>query len=186
MGQCKVLHIWTWTRTFVVQSGPDPDPPGPGPALGQSNGYPIASKYSDIFDEILPKWWATPLPAFDTGGKFIKVHDLEGSLRGSLVLVYFELKHYSIRDKRMNAIMSNTVSAMATQVKVLGRGTERRASPYKSLMLKGPSFLPQSPSKKKDQTNAVNTFHPGKGAGPTSLTHLLTILPNSWNEQFTP
>jgi hypothetical protein len=103
-----------------------------------------------------------------------------------LVLVYFELKHYAIRDKRTNAIMSNTVSAMATQVKVLERGAERRPSPYKSLMLKGPSFLPQSPSKKKDQTNAVNAFHPGKGARPTSLTHLLTILPNSRNEQFTP
>ena len=127
-----------------------------------SNDYPIATKYQDTFDDIVSRWRVTPLPAFDTTGKFIKIRDLENSLRGSLVLVYFEVRHYPIRDKRTNAIASNTVTAIATQVTVLERGSDRRPSPYKSQMLKGPKVLPQSPSKKKDQINAVKAFHSGK------------------------
>lgn len=103
----------------------------------------------------------TPLPAFDANGQFIKSHELEITLQGSLVLVYFELKHYSIKDKRSSGIAGNTFSATATQVKVLERGVERRPSPYKSQLLKGPKFLPQTPSKQKDQRNAVTAFHPG-------------------------
>jgi hypothetical protein len=125
------------------------------------NSYPIGQRYSDMFDHIVTKWRVSPLPAFDVGGKFIKIHNLEDSLRGSLVLVYFELKHYSIRDKRNDGIAGNTFSAIATQVMVLERGAERRPSPYKSQMLKGPKTLPQSPSKKRDQVSAVNAFHPG-------------------------
>lgn len=101
------------------------------------------------------------MPAFDACGKFIKIQELETSLKGSLVLVYFELRHYSIKDKRSNSTAGNTFSAIATQVKVLERGTERQPSPYKSRMMKGPTVLPQSPSKRKDQMNAVNAFHPG-------------------------
>jgi hypothetical protein len=126
-----------------------------------SNGYPIDLKYKDTFDDIVPKWRVTPLPAFDANEKFIKTHELEVSLRGSLVLVYFELKHYSIKDKRSDSVAGNTFSAFATQVKILQRKADRRPATYKSLMLKGPKFLPQSPSKKKDQINAVNAFHPG-------------------------
>ena len=71
----------------------------------------------------------TLLPAFDANGKFIKVHDLEGALRGSMVLVYFELKHYAIKDKRSTGIASNTISAISTQVKVLESGADRLPSP---------------------------------------------------------
>ncbi|KAF8801500.1 hypothetical protein BYT27DRAFT_6794916 [Phlegmacium glaucopus] len=53
-----------------------------------------------------------------------------------------------MRDKRTNAITSNTFTAISTQIKILERAADR-PSPYKSLMLKGPTFLPQSPSKKK-------------------------------------
>jgi hypothetical protein len=126
-----------------------------------TNDYPIAQKFRDTFDDIAPKWRATPLPAFDSNGNFIKVHELEIALRGSLVLVYFEMRHYPIRNKRTNGIVGNTFSATATQVKVLVRGAERRSSPFKSLMHKGPMSLPQSPAKKKDQENAVQAFHPG-------------------------
>jgi len=108
------------------------------------------------------KWRATPLPAFDASGKFIKIHNLEDSLRGSLVLVYFELKHFAIKDKRTDGVAGNTFSAIATQVTILERGADRRPSPYKSQMLKGPKYLPQSPSNKNDQISAVNAFHPGK------------------------
>jgi hypothetical protein len=90
------------------------------------------------------------------------MHSLEDSLKGSLVLVYFELKHFAIRGKRTDGVAGNTFSAIATQVKILERGADRRPSPYKSQLLKGPKFLPQSPSLKKDQISAVNAFHPGK------------------------
>ena len=113
------------------------------------------------FEDIVTRWRVTPLPAFDTSGKFIKTRELEVALRGSLVLIYFELKHYPIKDKISNGIAGNTFSAITTQVKILECGTERRPSPYKSLMLKGPTILPQTPSKKKDQIGAVNAFHPG-------------------------
>jgi hypothetical protein len=126
-----------------------------------TNEYPIAPKYKDLFDDIAPRWRATPLPAFNTSGTFIKVHEQEFTLRGSLALVYFQLRHYPIRSKRNNGIAGNTFSATVTQVKILERGAERRSSPYKSQLLKGPISLPQSPSKKKDQTSAVLAFHPG-------------------------
>jgi hypothetical protein len=54
-----------------------------------SNDYLIAPKYRDTYDDIVLKWQATPLPAFDASGKFIKIHNLEDSIRGSLALVYF-------------------------------------------------------------------------------------------------
>jgi hypothetical protein len=127
-----------------------------------TNGYPISDKFRESFDNLVPRWRATPLHAFTSDDKFINITELEVSLRGSLVLVYFELKHYAIRDKRSNCVSTNTFSATATQVKVLELGRERKASPYKTLLLKGPKTLPQSPSKKKDQASAVRAFHPGK------------------------
>jgi hypothetical protein len=102
------------------------------------------------------------LPAFDTDGKFIKIDQLEVSLTGSLVLVYFELRHYAIKKKKTDIIGSNTFSAIATQVKILERAIERQPSAYRSLILKGPILLPQSPSKRKDQMAAARAFHPGK------------------------
>ena len=131
-----------------------------------TNGYPISEKYREAFDNLVSRWRATPLPAFDSDGKFIKLNDLEVSLRGSLVLVYFELKHYAIRDKRLNSVSTNTFSATATQVKILEAGGDRKPSPYKTLLLKGPKTLPQSPRKKKEQASAVKAFHPGR-----SFTH---------------
>lgn len=125
-----------------------------------SNSYPISEKYRESFENIVPRWRVAPLPAYDTNGKFIKFDDLEVSLRGSLVLVYFEVKHYAIRDRRSNVIGTNTFSATATQVKILERGAVRSAS-YRSLMLKGPKTLPQSPTKRKDQASAAHVFHPG-------------------------
>jgi hypothetical protein len=95
------------------------------------------------------------LPAFDTDRKFIKIDQLEVSLTGSLVLVYFELRHYAIKKKKIDIIGSNTFSAIATQVKILERAIERQPSAYRSLILKGPILLPQSPSKRKDQMAAA-------------------------------
>ena len=132
------------------------------------NDYPISDKFRDSFNNIVPRWRVAPLPAFDTNGKFIKISDLEVSLRGSLVLVYFELKHYAIKDKRTNYVTTNTFSATATQVKILERAAERKSSPYKSLLLKGPKFLPRSPSKKKEQASAVRAFHPGESIDLTT------------------
>ena len=114
-----------------------------------------------MFEDIVTKWRFTPLRAYDETGRFIKTQDLESSLTGSLVHVYFELKHYAIKSKRTDNIAGNTFSAISTQVKILECGGEKPRSPYKSLMLKGPSVLPRSPTKKKDQTNTANTFKPG-------------------------
>ena len=90
-----------------------------------TNDYPITQKYKDIFEDIVPRWRATPLLAFDTNGHYIKTHELEAALMGSLVLVYFELKHFPIEDKRSAVISNNTFSAVATQVKVLERGSKQ-------------------------------------------------------------
>jgi hypothetical protein len=126
-----------------------------------SNSFPISEKYRDSFENIVSRWRVSPLPAYDTNDQLIRIHDLEVQLRGSLVLVQFELRHYAIRDKRSNSIGTNTFSATATQIQVLERGALKNPSPYKSMMLKGPKHLPQSPSKKRDQVNAVAAFHPG-------------------------
>jgi hypothetical protein len=127
-----------------------------------TNEYPITDKYRHKLEDIVTRWRLTPLSAYDAAGTFIRIQDLETSLRGSLVLVYFQLKHYAIKDKKTDKISSNTFSAVATQVKILQRAAERRPSPYKSLMLKGPIVLAQSPSKKKDQIAATVAFHPGR------------------------
>jgi hypothetical protein len=119
-------------------------------------------KYRNQLKDIVTRWRLTPLSAYDSAGTFIRIQDLETSLRGSLVLVYFQLKHYAIKNKKADKISSNTFSSVATQVKILQRAAERRPSPYKSLMLKGPIILPQSPSKKKDQIAATAAFHPGR------------------------
>ena len=126
-----------------------------------SNNYLITQRYKDTFDDIVPRWHVTPLPVFDVSGNFIKIHELEISLQESLVLVYFKLKHYLIRDKKITGIAGNTFSAIATQVKILQHAAECCSSPYKSQMLKGPTFLPESPTKKNDQISTVNVFHPG-------------------------
>ena len=92
---------------------------------------------------------------YDTKNHFIKTDELESSLKGSLVHVYFELRHYAIKSKRTDSIAGNTFSAISTQVKVLERGSEQCRSPYKSMLLKGPtihlkkkkiSFIQQMPS----------------------------------------
>lgn len=141
-----------------------------------TNGYPIAAKYRDLFDDIASRWRATPLPAFDADGKLIEVRDLELSLTGALALVHFQLRHYAIKNKRTNGIAGNTFSAIATQVKILERPVERRSSPYKSMLLKGPTILPQTPSIKRDQTNAVKAFHPGKVLPRLAMYHPEVIL----------
>jgi hypothetical protein len=126
-----------------------------------SNGYPISDRYRETFDSIVSRWRVAPMHAFDESEQFVKAHNLEVTLRGSLVLVEFELKHYAIRDKRSNGISTNTFSATATQVRVLERGSIN-PSPYKSMLMKGPKPLPRSPRKREDQINAVKAFHPSK------------------------
>ena len=49
-----------------------------------TNNYPIAQKYKDIFEDIVPRWQAMPLLAFDTDGHYIKTHELEAVLMGLL------------------------------------------------------------------------------------------------------
>jgi hypothetical protein len=93
---------------------------------------------------------------------------LEVTLRGSLVLVYFQLKHYSIRGKHDVAkeeasVTSNTITATAIQVKILESAGKPKASPYRTQLMKGPMILPQSPTKRKDQVAAANTFHRSQG-----------------------
>ncbi|KAF8803423.1 hypothetical protein BYT27DRAFT_7340892 [Phlegmacium glaucopus] len=129
-------------RTIAYDSTDDED---------WSNGYPIAEKFQGTFESIISKWRANPLPAFDVRGNFIK------------------LRHYTIRDKQTIGVAGNTFSATATQVQVLEPATKRAPSPYKSLLLKGPTFLPQSPSKINNQKRAVDAFHPGAVAGASNV-----------------
>jgi hypothetical protein len=136
-----------------------------------TNDYPITDKYRNKLEDIVSRWRVTPLSAYDSKGRFIKIQELEVSLMGSLVLVYFELKHYAIKDKKTDRVGGNTFSAVATQVKILERAAERRASPYKSLMMKGPVVLPQSPNKRLDQMAATIAFHPGKDLTPAYIIH---------------
>lgn len=134
--------------------------------------YPISDRFREPFEKIIPRWRVNALAVYDTNDKFVKYEDLELRLTGSLVLVYFELRHYAIKDRQTNTVSTNTFTATATQIKILERGglqTSSPMSPYKSMMMKGPKHLPQSPTRKRqDQINAVNAFHPGNG-----LTYLL-------------
>jgi hypothetical protein len=135
-----------------------------------TNDYPISDRYRNKFEDLVTRWRVTPLSAYDSSGNFIKIRELEVSLRGSLVLVYFELKHYAIKDKKTDRIGGNTFSAVATQVKILEHAAEQQPSPYKSIMMKGPIVLPQSPKKRMDQMAATIAFHPGKNVMPSYIT----------------
>ncbi|KAF8798368.1 hypothetical protein BYT27DRAFT_7343617 [Phlegmacium glaucopus] len=145
-----------------------------------SNGYPITDAHQKAFKAILPKWRATPLPAYDESGNFIKIQDHELTLKGALVLVYFQLKHYTIKDRNSNGVLGNTFTAIATQIKILERAAKRNTSPYKTQMLKGPINLPRSPTKHKEQVEAVNAFHPGTGTKASSNKPI--TIPNTPNE----
>ncbi|KAF8816198.1 hypothetical protein BYT27DRAFT_7248506 [Phlegmacium glaucopus] len=140
-----------------------------------TNDYPMTEQYKDAFEQIIPKWRISPLAAYDTTQKFIKANDLDLMLRHSLVLVHFQLKHYAIRDKKSNSVGTNTFTALATQVKILEHGADRRPTAYKSRMLKGPTSLRQSPAKKKAQTEAVNVFHPGDTSNPATFKRVLML-----------
>jgi hypothetical protein len=130
-----------------------------------SYDYPISDRYKEHWDKILRSWRPSPLVVYDSKNVFVNPGDLELSLRGSLVLVYFQMRHYEIqgKDKKING---NTFTATVIQIKVLEEGKKNRPS-YKAQLLKGPVTLPQSPRKKKDQLAAVNAFH-AHGAGPTN------------------
>lgn len=147
------------------------------------NGYLISERYRESFNRIMPWWHVTPLPAYDEKGKFIKAQDLEMSLRGSLILIYFKLRHYAIRDKRMTHINTNTFSTMVTQVKVLMHGPGQNPSPYRSLMLKCPRALPQFPSKRKHQINAIRALHPAATAMKSSVESKGQGVPNQLNAE---
>ncbi|KAF8802411.1 hypothetical protein BYT27DRAFT_7261183 [Phlegmacium glaucopus] len=163
-----------------------------------SNGYLINDKYKTAFKAIIQKWRVTPLPAYDENANFIRVRDQENYLKGSMVLIYFQLRHYAIRDKDTNGITGNTFTASATQIKILQRAPKKKASPYKSQMLKGPTTLPTSPSKYKLQVEAVKAFHPSLAirlVDPTfqrqemvwkSLPTLQQQLPTYWTIQMVP
>jgi hypothetical protein len=138
-----------------------------------TNEYPIAIKYKDLFDDIASRWRVTPLHAFHPNGKFVNILEQEAALRGALVVVHFKLKHYAIKNKRTNGVGGNTFSAVATEVQILERPAEPQSTPYKSLLLKGPTSLPQSPSKKKDQARAVQAFHPGTHPNLSCYPNLL-------------
>ena len=43
-------------------------------------------------------------------------------------------------------------------------------------MLKGPKILPQSPSKRRDQENAVKAFHPGNASFYSRVAFKLTFV----------
>ena len=66
----------------------------------------------------------------------------------------------------MDGIAGNTFSAISTQVKVLECKSEQRRSPYKSMLLKGPTIHQQSTSKKKDQLHTANAFKFQPGIKP--------------------
>ncbi|KAF8814031.1 hypothetical protein BYT27DRAFT_7180281 [Phlegmacium glaucopus] len=97
-----------------------------------TNDYPMTEQYKDAFEDIIPRWRISPLAAYDTTQKFIKPNDLDLMLRHSLVLVHFKLKHYAIRDKKTNSVGTNTFTALATQVKILEHGADRRPTAYKT------------------------------------------------------
>ncbi|KAF8816291.1 hypothetical protein BYT27DRAFT_7248382 [Phlegmacium glaucopus] len=126
-----------------------------------SNGYPIGDRFQTMFKNIIHKWQVDPMRVYDAQGKLIKTHNLELSLKGSLILIQFSLRHYAIREKNNNGKASNTFSAMATEIQILEPAKKCTPSPYKILALKGPTFLPQSPSMRRDQISAANSFHPG-------------------------
>ncbi|KAF8815383.1 hypothetical protein BYT27DRAFT_7333929 [Phlegmacium glaucopus] len=142
-----------------------------------SNRYPIAENYKTTFKAIVHKWRATPLLAYDESGNFIKVLDHEFLLKRALVLVYFNLKHYAIRDKKTNhdGIAGNTFTAIASQIMILERPAKRNTSPYKTQLLKGPITLPRSPTKLKEQVEAVNAFHQGTHAKTNTLKPAMIV-----------
>jgi hypothetical protein len=64
-----------------------------------TNSYPISEKYRHNLDGIVSRWHVTPLYTFDVSGEYISIPKQESALRGSMALIYFQLKHYAIKDK---------------------------------------------------------------------------------------
>lgn len=96
--------------------------------------------------------------AYNLDNKFINPDDLMKHMLGAQVLVYFNLRHYTIGGRNADDIRGNTFSAYATQVQII-RKAETLKSPYKSKVLRGPFTLPQSPTKFTKQSITATALH---------------------------
>jgi hypothetical protein len=84
-----------------------------------TTNYPIAEEYRAALHAIKPKWHVTPLPAFDTRDEPICSPKMTATLKESLVLVHFNLKHFSISEKKKKTASRNVFTATPTHIKIL-------------------------------------------------------------------
>ena len=101
------------------------------------------------FAQVYHTHCVTQMPAYTMEDKFINPVDLMKELLSTQVLIYFNLRHYTIQDKdNANKFKGNSFSAYITQVKILQKVDSVKPA-YKSKLLKGPITSSKSEGKKR-------------------------------------
>lgn len=87
--------------------------------------WPVRDELKVELDKIKFKFEARPLPVY-VGDHFIKPEDVHAMLKGALVEVHFELKHFCIKKKK-----EDSFNAFVQQVIILQPGKARPVNAFK-------------------------------------------------------
>ena len=102
----------------------------------RTNRWPVRPKLRAELEAIKYDFEACPLPVY-IGERFIDPKSVPGIMKGALVEVQFELKHFTINKKK-----EDSFCAIVQQVLVLKPGETRPVTPYKrKIVEEGPVAL---------------------------------------------
>jgi hypothetical protein len=111
--------------------------------------WPISPDLRPSLDEIKYDYRALPLRVY-IGDKYVSVEKVNDTLRGALVEIHFEVRHFTIQQKNFDSF-----NASIKQIIVLQPGEPEEASPYKrDSVLEGSEPIRKKPtldSRKHDE-----------------------------------
>ena len=127
--------------------------------------WPVKASLQADLNKIKFDFEASPLPVY-VEGRFVQPNDVQEMLRGALVEVHFELRHFYIqKDNR------DSFNATVQQVLVLQPSVARPATAYKERnLLEGPIPLNSSPMEAREADGAGSPF---RGDVPRSRSRTL-------------
>ncbi|OAX39823.1 hypothetical protein K503DRAFT_769139 [Rhizopogon vinicolor AM-OR11-026] len=91
----------------------------------ETENWPIAMKHRDEFDLVKLNYEASPLRLY-RGNSLVEPADVNEALTGAVVEVFFVVRHYYLRDKKLD-----TFCADIQQVQILKPGTSNVCSGFK-------------------------------------------------------
>lgn len=90
-----------------------------------TENWPVKDVFKSELNKIKYKFEACPLPVY-AGDRFIRLKDVHAMMKGALVAVHFELKHFYIKGKK-----EDSFNATVQQIDILQPGKARPANAFK-------------------------------------------------------